>query len=188
MAIYKGNQKIATLSVGGRKISKVYKGSTLVYSGAKNIPIYYIGDFGGSKFYSFGYPTANSTLVVQGTTTSLSGILPAIENITGNIGASGSTITLKFSNDTISATFQTSFTDSYGNLFYRYDYDFDFGLRFYAFVSPKANIGDTAIYGFVEYGQVSSDGKTLTYRHWYNQSKSFAITNHTIVGDYPYKK
>ena len=185
MPIYKGSTKLGTIYHGGTKIGKVYKGSTLVYSGAKNIPIYYIGDFGGSKFYSFGYPTANSTLVVQGTSTSLSDILPAIENITGNIGASGSTITL---NNTISATFQTSFTDSYGNLFYRYDYDSDFGLKFFAFVSPKANIGDTAIYGFVEYGQVSSDGKTLTYRHWYNQSKSFAITNHSIVGYYTYKK
>ena len=185
MSVYKGSTKLGTIYHGGTKIGKVYKGSTLVYSGAKNIPIYYIGDLGG-KFYSFGYPAANSTLVVQGTSAFLSENLPAIENITGNIGASGSTITLKFSNDTISATFQTSFTDSYGNLFYRYNYDSD--IRFYAFVSPKANIGDNAIYGFVEYGQVSSDGKTLTYRHFYNQSKSFAITNHTIVGNYIYRK
>lgn len=186
MPIYKGNQKIATLSVGGGKISKVYKGSTLVYSGAKNIPIYYIGDFSGGKFYSFGYPTANSTLVVQSSSIVLE-ILPSIENITGNIGTSGSTITLKYSDQTQSATFQTSFTDSYGNLFYRYAFN-NFGLELYAFVSPKDNIGDNAISGFVEYAQVSSDGKTLTYRHWYNQSKSFAITNHTVVGDYPYKK
>ena len=186
MPIYKGSAKIGTVYRGGTKIGLVYKGSTLVYSGAKNIPIYYSGDFSSSKFYSFGYPTADSTLVVQGGD-NLSNILPSIENITGNIGTSGSTITLKYSGGTQSATFQTSFTDSYGNLFYRYAYD-TFGLELYAFVSPKVNIGDNAIGGFVEYGQVSSDGKTLTYRHWHNKSKSFAITNHTIVGDYLYKK
>lgn len=187
MAIYKGNQKIATLSVGGRKISKVYKGSTLVYSGAKNIPIYYIGDFDGSKFYSFGYPIANSKLIVefvdgQITTTYLS----KITKITGVLGATDSILTVNYSNsDSFDLPFISSFTDSYGNIFYKYGI-----LSFiskYAFVCPKAVIGDDAITGGADYGLVSSDGKTMTY-YLDKLSKSFTMTTPTLAGTYTYKQ
>lgn len=184
MPIYKGSNKLGTIYHGGTKIGKVYKGSTLVYSDStKNIPVYFVGDYRGSKFFTLGFPLADGNLVVV-TGSDTASVLSPIIGITGNLGESGSTITTQYTAENQN-TFQGSFTDSYGNLFYRYYY-MNF-IDIFVFVSPKANIGDNALISFATYCHISSDGKTLTY-FYPNTSQSFAITNPTIVSNYIYKK
>lgn len=185
MPIYKGSTKIGTIYHGGTKIEKAYKGSTLVYSGStKNIPVYFVGDYKGTKFCTLGFPLADGNLVV-GTGSETASVLLPIIGITGNLGESGSTITIQYTAENQTYTFQGSFTDSYGNLFYRYN--LTGFIEVFVFASPKANIGDNALGSIATYCHISSDGKTLTY-FYPNTSQSFAITNPTIVGNYIYRK
>ena len=185
MPIYKGSTKLGIIYHGSTKNGKVYKGSTLVYSGStKNIPVYFVSDYRGSKFFTLGFPLSDGNLVV-GTGSDTASVLLPIIGITGNLGESGSKITIQYTAGNQTYTFQGSFTDSYGNLFYRYNYR-DFIYTF-IFVSPKANIGDNALFSIATYCHISSDGKTLTY-FYPNTSQSFAITNPTIVGNYIYRK
>lgn len=185
MTIYKGSTKLGTIYHGGTKIGKVYKGSTLVYSGStKNIPVYFVGDYKGSKFCTLGFPIADGNLVVGNGSDTASVLMPII-GITGNLGESGSTITIQYTAENQTYAFQGSFTDSNGNLFYRYNRNYF--VETFVFVSPKANIGDNAIVSLATYCHISSDGKTLTY-FYSKTSQSFAITNPTIVGNYIYRK
>ena len=187
MPIYKGSTKLGTIYHGGTKIGKVYKGSTLVYSGAKNIPIYYIGGFDGGNFYSFGYPIANSKLVVEFVDEQITPTyMSKITKITGVLGATGSVLTVNYPNvGSLDLPFISSFTDSYGNIFYKYGI---LGyIPRYAFVCPKAVIGDDAITGSSDYGLVSSDGKTMTY-YLDKLPKSFTMTTPTLAGTYSYKQ
>ena len=185
MPIYKGSTKLGTIYHGSTKIGKVYNGGTLVYSGStKNIPVYFVGDYRGSKFFTLGFPLSDGNLVV-GNESETALVLRPIIGITGNLGESGSTITVQYTSENQTHTFQGSFTDSYGNLFYRYNYN-NF-VETFAFVSPKANIGDNVLVSIATYCRISSDGKTLTY-FYPNTSQSFAITNPTIVGNYIYRK
>ena len=184
MPIYKGSTKLGTVYHGGTKIGKGYKGSTLVYSGStKNIPVYFVSDYRGSKICTLGFPLSDGNLVVGTEGDAVACLLPII-GITGNLGESGSKVTVQYSTGNQTYTFQGSFTDSYGNLFYRYNYNF---MDNFAFVSPKANIGDNAFVSGATYCHISSDGKTLT-SFYSNSSRRFAITDPTIVGNYIYRK
>ena len=185
MPIYKGSTKLGTVYHGGTKIGKGYKGSTLVYSGStKNIPVYFVSDYRGSKICTLGFPLSDGNLVVGTEGDAVACLLPII-GITGNLGESGSKVTVQYSTGNQTYTFQGSFTDSYGNLFYRYNYSYF--IDTFVFVSPKANIGDNVLASIATYCHISSDGKTLTY-FYPNASQSFAITNPTVVGNYIYRK
>lgn len=85
MTIYKGNNKIDRIFIGSTEISKVYKGSTLVFENSRKIPTY-----GYQDRYLLG---SNSTSgVVVGT------VLSTLVSVSGTLGASGSTITVSGDN------------------------------------------------------------------------------------------
>lgn len=108
MSIYKGRQKEGKIYKGGTKIGKVYKGSQLVYQSGPQIQLYgytnsnyevgMIGGMNTSHPYYFG---------LKGD--SYNNVPATITAISGNLGASGSSVTL--SNATSSGT--TSRTVSY---------------------------------------------------------------------------
>lgn len=137
MAIYKGNQKIATLSVGGRKISKVYKGSTLVFQDKiEEILTLYVYRI-SNKEVTKVFPS-----VSVGSYFSIYMISAVIQTITGTIGNAGSSISVTPTNyPQVELTFTFSKEVSLTGYKY-YEYTNDKG---YAYISPKQIINDTIL-------------------------------------------
>lgn len=134
MSIYKGNQKITTLSVGGVKIGKVYKGGTLVFQDKiEEILTLYIYT-NGSVFPSVSvgsYYTSKSVNTND------------LKIITGTIGNAGSSVaTIKVVNN---KPYTTTFTFNREVNLNGYKYYEYFSQRSYAYISPKQLINDRII-------------------------------------------
>lgn len=177
MPIYKGNQKIATLSVGGRVISNVYKGSTLVYSSQTKIPVYDLGN-SSLNISTLGYPVPNSSLV--GIPTDTASGLVKISSISGDLGHQGSSIIC----GTTTYSYLDNFTDSNGFLFHRYRVK-SF-LYVYLYVSPYSKVGDNVP---VTINRMTIINNNNTFTMYYGESATRTESIGTVkkLYDYVYK-
>lgn len=134
MSIYKGNQKIAKLSVGGVNIAKVYKGSTLVFQDKIDVILKLYKYTNGNVFPSVSVGSYYSSKTV---------VTDALKIITGTIGNAGSSVSvIKVVNN---RPYTTTFNFNREVNLNGYKYYEYIGSRGYSYISPKQLIDDRII-------------------------------------------
>ena len=134
MSIYKGNQKIAKLSVGGVNIAKVYKGSTLVFQDKIEAIL---------KLYKYTNGSVFPSVSVGSCYTNKSTTSNALHSITGTIGNAGSSVAVvKVVNN---KPYTTTFTFNREVNLAGYKYYEYISSRSYTYISPKQLINDSIL-------------------------------------------
>ena len=141
MPIYKGSTLIKDLRIGNTQIKKVYKGSTLIYSAG--VPVWRFTHSNGTQFLIGEYSTngygANTPIDVTDPPN------PAITNISGTLGASGSTIKV---GDDYTYTYNGVKTFS-GVTVYQYTFTPYLSVPLACYVLANSSVGTHVVYGFI---------------------------------------